>query len=83
MGEDCCWNSKYNFWALDPPIHYLDRETQDYEQQVRGGQAGQEGVGGGLEGVLLHDSEDDEYVATDPQGKCQAEKEEYILWWLS
>lgn len=46
---------------------YLERNADDDEQQVGGGQAGEEHVSGGLHAAVPEYGEDDEGVAGDPQ----------------
>ena len=51
---------------------HLDRETDDDEQEVRRGEARQEGVGRGLEGGLPHHRQDDQDVAAHAQTEGEA-----------
>ena len=51
---------------------HLDRETDDDEQEVRSGEARQEGVGRGLEGGLPHHRQNDQDVAAHPQTEGEA-----------
>ena len=48
---------------------YLDGGADEDEEEVCGGEAGEEGVGGGLEGALLHHRQDDQQVAQ--HSKCK------------
>ena len=51
---------------------HLDWEADRDEEEVRGGEAGQERVGGRLEGGLPHDGQDDQHVARHPQTEGEA-----------
>ena len=47
----------------------LDGGADEYEEEVGGGEAGEEGVGRRLEGALLHHHQDDQQVAQ--HSKCK------------
>ena len=47
---------------------HLDRGADEYEEEVGGGEAGQEGVGGG---APLHHRQDDQQVPQHTQGERQ------------
>ena len=51
---------------------HLDWEADRDEEEVRGGEAGQERVGGRLEGGLPHDGQDDQHVARHTQTEGEA-----------
>ena len=53
-------------------IPHLGWQTEHYEKKVRGSKTGKKGVGGGLEGALPLDGEDDEDVTGHSQGEGEA-----------
>ena len=52
----------------------LDRSADEDKEEVCGGEARQECVGRGLQGRLLHHSQDDQQVAQHSEGKGQSEQ---------
>ena len=50
-------------------LSYLDWQTNHNQEEISRGEAGEEGVRGGLERGFLHDSEDDQDVTRDSQTK--------------
>ena len=55
-----------------PLMSHLDWEADDDKEEVRRGQAGQEGVCRRLEGGLPHHSQDDQDIAAHSEGECEA-----------
>ena len=68
-GGKGCFSAKSQNVIVKANEANLDGGADEYEEEVGGGEAGEEGVGRRLEGALLHHHQDDQQVAQ--HSKCK------------
>ena len=68
-GGKGCFSAKSQNVIVKANEANLDGGADEYEEEVGGGEAGEEGVGRRLEGALLHHRQDDQQVAQ--HSKCK------------